>query len=75
MIESIVAKNTRRIIEERGLKKVAIAERAGLSAQQFSAILNNRKLVKDTDIIAIANALCVTPNELFGLDTHQASGQ
>ena len=71
MSNSIVAKNTKRIIEARGLKKSAVAIQAGFSVQQFSAILNNRKIVKDTDIIAIANALCVTPNELFGLNTNQ----
>lgn len=65
MVQTSVAKNTKRIIEHRGLKQKAIAERAGFSIQQFNALLNGRKIIKDVDIIAIANALDVTPNDLF----------
>lgn len=61
-----VVENTKRIIEEKGLKKVAVAQKAGYTAQQFSDILNHRKVVKDIDVAAIANALEVTPNDLFG---------
>ena len=67
MAESIIIENTKRIIDQRGLKQGAVAKRAGFSRQQFSAIMNRRRAVKDTDVIAIANALEVTPNELFGL--------
>jgi len=67
MYKSIVADNAKRIIADKGLKKVAAAYKAGLSEKQFSALLNHRKIAKDTDIIAIANALEVTPNELFGI--------
>lgn len=70
MIQSAIAENTKRIIEHRGLKHKAIAQKAGLSIQQFSALLNNRRVIKDVDVIAIANALGVTPNDLFG-DTGQ----
>ena len=59
------AENTRKIIESRGLKQRAVAQKAGFSAQQFSALLNNRKVIKDVDVIAIANALDVTPNDLL----------
>ena len=65
MIQSAIADNTRRIIAERGLKNRAVAERAGFSEKQFSAILNKRRVVRDIDVIAIAQALDVTPNELF----------
>lgn len=67
MVKSVIAKNTKRIINDKGLKHVAVAARAGFSTQQFSALLNNRKVIKDTDVIAIANALEVTPNDLFGV--------
>lgn len=66
MVQTAIAENTKRIIERRGLKHRAVAERAGFSVQQFSALLNNRKVIKDVDIIAIARALNVTPNDLFG---------
>ncbi len=65
MVVSIIGTNTKRIISERGLKQCAVAARAGYSDKQFSALLNGRKIIKDTDVIAIANALDVTPNELF----------
>lgn len=72
MIQTAIADNTRRIITERGLKNRAVAERAGFSENQFSAILNKRRVVRDIDVIAIAHALGVTPNELFA-DTSQSS--
>lgn len=72
MIQTAIADNTRRIITERGLKNRAVAERAGFSENQFSAILNKRRVVRDIDVIAIACALGVTPNELFA-DTSQPS--
>ena len=64
---SIVANNTRRIIESRGLKHKVVAKRAGFSERQFSAILTGRRVIKDVDVAAIANALEVSPNTLFGL--------
>lgn len=64
---SVVAENTRRLIKERGLKNNAVAKKAGFSDQQFSAILTHRRVIRDVDVIAIANALEVTPNELFGM--------
>jgi len=65
MVDSVIADNTRRIIMARGLKNRAVAKKAGFSEQQFSAILNKRRVVRDVDVIAIAQALEVTPNELF----------
>ena len=59
--------NTRRIIKQRGYKDKAIAEKIGVSANQFSSMMNNRKIITVVDVMAIANALEVTPNELFGI--------
>lgn len=72
MVQSNIAENTKRIIECRGLKHKAIAKRAGFSIQQFSAMMNHRKVIKDVVVIAIANALDVTPNDLFGDTAKQA---
>ena len=66
MSGSLIAENTRRIIASRGLKNGAVAALAGFSDKQFSALLCNRRIIRDVDVIAIANALNVTPNELFG---------
>lgn len=62
----IVATNTRRIINERGLKQKVVAEKAGFSEQQFSNILCGRKNLETDDVIKISEALEVTPNELYG---------
>lgn len=62
-----VIENTKRIIKQKGLKNCAVAEKAGLSVQQFSNLLHKRKMIRADDVIAIANALEVTPNELFGV--------
>lgn len=71
MVTTSIAENTKRIIARKGLKHRAVAEKAGFSEKQFSAILCRRRIVKDVDVVAIANALEVTPNELFGIDTAQ----
>lgn len=53
-----------RLINERGLKQKIVAERSGLTAQQFTDLLNVRRLIKVCDIVAIACALEVQPNDL-----------
>ena len=76
MVQNVIAENVRSIIDKKGLKHRVVAERAGFSDKQFSAILNRRKVIKDVDVAAIANALDVTPNELFGLSEQDSdSGQ
>lgn len=64
-MNSIVAPNVKVIIMEKGLKQSAVAKKAGYSEQQFSAMMNGRKIIKDTDILRIATALSVDANELF----------
>lgn len=64
-MNSIVAPNVKRIIREKGLKQNMIARKTGYSDHQFSSMMNGRKIMKDTDILNIATALCVDVNELF----------
>ena len=66
-MNSIVAQNARKIINNMGLKQCVVAQKAGYSIAQFSNILNGRKVITDEDIIRISNTLGVSPNELFGL--------
>lgn len=61
----IVAPNVKGIIRDKCLKQSAVAQKAGYSNQQFSAMMNGRKIIKDTDILRIARALNVDANELF----------
>ena len=64
-MESYIAQNVRQIISERGLKQKAVAAKAGYSEGKFNNMLTGRKVITDFDVINIANALNVTPNELF----------
>ena len=64
-MNSIVPAAIERIIKERGLKKNVVAARANMSTQMFSDILNGRRLIKPSDIIALSHALDVMPNDLF----------
>ena len=54
---SIVANRVREIIKEKGLKQTAIAEKAGFSTQEFSDMLNGRRLMRAVDIASIISAL------------------
>lgn len=60
--------NIKRIINEKGMKQCAVAERAGFSQQEFSNLVNERrKLLRVEHILPIANALGVAPNDLYGI--------
>ena len=67
MYKSIVAENIKRIIAEKCLSKGAIGKRAGYDIKKFSNMLNGRKIITDVDVINIANALDLEPNELYGI--------
>lgn len=55
-----------KIIAERGLKKQSVAHEIGITPQQFSAMLNGRRIIKADDILVLCKALNVEPNELIG---------
>ena len=44
---------------------MAVAKKAGYSAQEFNSMLNGRKLIRACDIPNIAKALEVDVNELY----------
>lgn len=67
-----IPRNLDRIIKDRGLKQSAVARWAGYSNQQFTDMLNGRKIIKPCDILVIANALGVNIGDLF-VDTGQGS--
>ena len=62
---SIVADNTRRIMEEKCFKQRLVAQKANFKEREFSALLTGRKIIRDTHIIRIAAALGVTPGDLL----------
>lgn len=61
----VLPRNIIRIINEKGVKQYVVASRAGFSKQQFSDMLNGRKIIKPCDALAIADALGVTMNDLY----------
>lgn len=62
----LVTKNVKQIITEKGLIQKRVAQRAGIEEKTFSNMLNGRKKICDKDVLNIASALNVTPNDLFG---------
>lgn len=64
-MNSIVPAAIERIIDQRGIKKCVVAARANMTPQMFNDMLNGRRLIKASDIVMLAQALDVTPNELF----------
>lgn len=60
--------NIKRIIDEKGMKQGAVAERAGFTKQEFSNIMNERrKLLRVEHLPAIAVAIGVDVNALCGV--------
>lgn len=68
-----ITQNVELIIADKGLKKKSVAIKAGYTKQQFSNLMNGRKIIKPDDIIKIANALEVTPNDLFGISNDRTA--
>lgn len=58
-------KNIARIINEKGLKQMYVAQKAGYTKQEFNDMLNGRKLIKACDILRISVALEVTANDIY----------
>ena len=52
-------------IEESGLKQKFIAEKAGISEQALSAMLNGRQKIDVDTFFAIAVVLHMTPDEIY----------
>lgn len=63
----IFKENFQRIVREKGTKNYFVSEKAGLSKQQLSDMLNGRKIIKLEDAIKIAEVLGVTVNDLCGM--------
>ena len=72
LAKSIVAVNAKRIITELGYKQKTIAQKAGYNEKTFSNLLNGRKIMTDCDIVAISEALGITPNDLFAVQQNTA---
>lgn len=60
-----VPENIRRVIGQKRLTNWEVAEQAGYSAQQFSDMLNGRKIIRPCDLSRISAALGVDISDLF----------
>lgn len=60
-----VAFGIKQIIKEKGLVQKSVASRAGFTEQQFSDMVNSRKIIKACDLIPISRALGVTVPDIY----------
>lgn len=60
-----IAEAVKVTISEKGLVQRAVAHRAGFTEQQFSDMMNGRKIIKASDLGAIAKALGVNVAALY----------
>ncbi len=67
-----VVANIERRIALLGLKKKFVAKEAGYTEQQFSNMLNGRKVIRPEDISTLAKVLKCTPNDLFNEERSKA---
>ena len=66
--QSILSKNIRKIIDEKGLKQKAIAQECGINEKAFSNMLCNRQEIRTDNLPLISKALGVDISELFKTD-------
>lgn len=62
-----VIENIGKIIKQKGLKQKFIAGRMNMTDQEFSNLMNGKKMLRVEHIPALVDALGVTCNELFCL--------
>lgn len=70
----MVAEKINAYMKAKGIKGTVIAEKAGISQQQMSAILNNRLQLKADVFFRICEALEVPP-EMFAPDSNKEIAQ
>lgn len=64
-INGNVPDNVKQIANKRGLKLLYIASNADIPQKTFYNMMNHKTIMRIPDIVAISNAISVTPNELF----------
>lgn len=60
-----VSNNIKRILNEKGLKQIFLAEKLNETPVSISNMLQNKKIIKSDDIQKIAYILNVSIDELF----------
>lgn len=54
-----------RLIQKKGLKQKYVADEAGYTTQEFSDMMNGRKIIKLCDIPRIATVLGVKADDIY----------
>lgn len=68
-MEGSVAKGIESIIRDKGYLQGVIAARAGFSVQQFSDMINGRKIIRADYLVPIAKAMGVSVQEIYEAGT------
>lgn len=63
--EDKAVESIKSIIEKRGLKRKAIAEKCGYTEQAFSALMTGRKKLSLDDAVIISSVLGVTLDDII----------
>lgn len=63
-----VANNIRKVVAQKGMVQKVVAERSGFTEQQFTDMLNGRKIIRADYVPKIAEALNCTLDDLFAAD-------
>lgn len=61
---AVAPENISRIIEQKGLKQMFVARKAGLTSQQMTDMLNGRRLIKVSDLLKLSDVLGVGVDDL-----------
>lgn len=67
-----IAIGIKKTILARGLVQKTVAKRAGFTEQQFSDMLNDRKIIKASDMRVIAEAIGVEIADLYAAGQESA---
>lgn len=63
--DAIIIGNIRRILIEKGIKHVKVAENLGMTGNSFSGMLSGRKVIQARYIPIIAKTLGCTCDDIF----------
>ncbi len=60
-----LSKGIQKIIVNKGLKNLSVAEKAGFTPQELSDMINGRRLIKACDVPRLATALGVEAGDIY----------
>lgn len=60
-----IASGIKKVISSKGFVQRAVASRAGFTEQQFSDMLNGRKIIRADYLVRIADAIGVSVEDLY----------